>query len=101
MTAPTMLLILDGFGHSETLEGNALPRQISRTLTAVAAILPRLFVCFGPSSGFTPGANRQSEVGHMNMGAGRVVYQDLTRITKGIEEGDFFENQVLLATMIM
>ena len=100
MTAPTMLLILDGFGHSETLEGNGVAQ-------ANKPNFDRLWqqYCHGYLSasglrvGLPQGQIGNSEVGHMNMGAGRVVYQDLTRITKGIEEGDFFENQVLLATM--
>lgn len=95
-----MLLILDGFGHSETLEGNGVAQ-------ANKPNFDRLWqqYCHGYLSasglrvGLPQGQIGNSEVGHMNMGAGRVVYQDLTRITKGIEEGDFFENQVLLATM--
>ncbi len=100
MSTPTMLLILDGFGHSEAMEGNGVAQ-------AKKPNFDRLWqkYCHGYLSasglrvGLPQGQIGNSEVGHMNMGAGRVVYQDLTRITKGIEDGDFFENQVLLSTM--
>ena len=53
----------------------------------------------GLAVGLPDGQMGNSEVGHMNIGAGRIIYQDLTRITKAIEDGDFFENKALLAAM--
>lgn len=93
---PTMLLILDGFGCSKEKEGNGV----------AAAKKPHFDqywdqYCHGYLNasglfvGLPEGQIGNSEVGHMNMGAGRVVYQDLTRITKEVEDGTFYENCVL------
>ena len=71
---PTVLMILDGYGLNENPEGNAS----------------------GLAVGLPDGQMGNSEVGHMNMGAGRIVYQELTRITKEIQDGDFFENEALV-----
>lgn len=97
---PTMLLILDGFGHSEEKNGNGVA-------TAKKPNFDRLWNRYchgyldasGLDVGLPAGQIGNSEVGHMNMGAGRVVYQDLTRISKYIKDGDFFENPVLNEAM--
>ena len=95
---PTVLMILDGFGINENPEANA----IAMANTPVIDGLMKDYPCVkgyasGLSVGLPDGQMGNSEVGHMNMGAGRIVYQELTRITKEIEDGDFFENEALKA----
>lgn len=94
---PTVLMILDGFGISEEHEGNAVYLGKTPVIDALKKEYP--FVqgyASGLAVGLPDGQMGNSEVGHMNMGAGRIVYQDLTRITKDIEDGAFFENKALL-----
>ena len=92
----TVLMILDGFGLNEKIEGNAIKIAHTPTIDKIFKEYPcvkgnasGLFV------GLPDGQMGNSEVGHLNMGAGRIVYQELTRITKSIEDGDFFENKAL------
>ncbi len=94
----TVLMILDGFGLNERHEGNAVYQAKTPNIDALMQTYP--FVkgyASGLAVGLPDGQMGNSEVGHMNMGAGRVVYQELTRISKEIDDGDFFENPALLA----
>ncbi len=97
---PTMLMILDGFGLNDRKSGNAVAQARTPNLDRIFDKYPhtRLSAC-GLAVGLPEGQMGNSEVGHLNIGAGRVVYQELTRITKSIEDGGFFENQALCAAM--
>ena len=90
---PLILIILDGFGHSESHEYNAVYSAWTPVLDRLCATQPNgLISGSGMDVGLPDGQMGNSEVGHMNLGAGRVVYQDFTRVTKSIRDGDFFEN---------
>ena len=94
---PTVLLILDGYGLNENREHNAIAQADTPVMDRLMKECP--FVAgdaSGLAVGLPDGVMGSSEVGHLNMGAGRIVYQDLTRITKEIEDGAFFENEALL-----
>ena len=94
---PTVLMILDGFGLNDKTEGNAIAQANTPTIDKLMKEYP--FVkgyASGLAVGLPDGQMGNSEVGHLNMGAGRIVYQELTRITKEIEDGDFFKNPELL-----
>lgn len=94
---PVMLMILDGFGLSERTEGNAIASARTPNLDRLFSSYPHSSLeASGMSVGLPEGQMGNSEVGHLNIGAGRIVYQDLTRITKSIIDGDFFKNPVLL-----
>ncbi|MFW5652074.1 MAG: 2,3-bisphosphoglycerate-independent phosphoglycerate mutase [Acetivibrio ethanolgignens] len=97
---PTVLMILDGFGLNEKHQANAVYEAKTPVLDKLMSEYP--FVK-GNASGLAVGLpDRQmgnSEVGHLNIGAGRIVYQELTRISKEIEDGDFFKNEALLAAV--
>lgn len=97
---PTMLMILDGFGLSARIEGNAIAKAEKPALDQIFKTYPgtRLSAS-GLAVGLPDGQMGNSEVGHLNIGAGRVVYQELTRISKSIEEGDFFDNAALNEAM--
>lgn len=93
---PTMLCILDGWGISNSTEGNAVALAETPNMDQLFATCPHSHLeASGLAVGLPEGQMGNSEVGHMNLGAGRIVYQDLTRISKSIEEGDFFRNEVL------
>ena len=95
---PTVLMILDGYGLNDTAKGNAVAEGKTPVMDKLMAEYP--FVkgnASGMAVGLPEGQMGNSEVGHLNMGAGRIIYQELTKITKAIEDGDFFENQALLA----
>lgn len=97
---PTVLMILDGFGLNEKTEGNAVAQADTPVLDKLMKDYP--FVkgyASGLAVGLPDGQMGNSEVGHLNMGAGRIVYQELTRISKEIEDGDFFKNEALLAAV--
>ena len=97
---PTVLMILDGYGLNDKHEGNAIYEAKTPVMDKLMAEYP--FVkgnASGLAVGLPDGQMGNSEVGHLNMGAGRVVYQELTRITKAIQDGDFFKNEALLAAM--
>ncbi len=94
---PTVLMILDGFGLNDKSEGNAIAQADTPVIDKLMKDYP--FVegnASGLAVGLPDGQMGNSEVGHLNMGAGRIVYQELTRITKEIEDGDFFKNPELL-----
>ena len=98
MSKPTVLMILDGFGLNERTEGNAVYAAKTPNIDKLMSDYP--FVKGNASGlyvGLPDGQMGNSEVGHLNMGAGRIVYQELTRITKEIEDGIFFENDALKA----
>ena len=98
---PTMLMILDGYGLNENeKEANAIRNAKKPNLDKIFEKYPwtRLNAC-GLAVGLPEGQMGNSEVGHLNIGAGRIVYQELTRITKAIEDGDFFENPALTEAM--
>ncbi len=94
---PTVLLILDGYGLNPNKEHNAVAMAETPVMDKLMAEYP--FVegqASGLFVGLPDGQMGNSEVGHMNMGAGRIVYQELTRITKSIKDGDFFTNEELV-----
>lgn len=94
---PTVLMILDGFGLNDKTEGNAVAQANKPNIDKLMKEYP--FVkgnASGLAVGLPDGQMGNSEVGHLNMGAGRIVYQELTRITKEIKDGDFFLNETLL-----
>ncbi len=94
---PAVLLILDGYGLNDKKEGNAV--SIANTPVMDRLMKEYPFVkgnASGMAVGLPEGQMGNSEVGHLNMGAGRIVYQELTRITKEIEDGTFYENEALL-----
>ena len=100
MKKPVVLMIMDGFGLNPDAYGNAIKAAKTPHLTRLFAENP--FTKIGASGmdvGLPDGQMGNSEVGHTNIGAGRVVYQELTRITKAIQDGDFFENPALLKAM--
>lgn len=95
---PTVLMILDGYGLNESEKGNAVAEAKTPVMDQLMKEYP--FVkgnASGMAVGLPEGQMGNSEVGHLNMGAGRIVYQDLTKITKAIQDGDFFENKALLS----
>ncbi len=94
---PTVLMILDGYGLNDNCEANAVCEAKTPIMDQLKSQCP--FVkgnASGMAVGLPEGQMGNSEVGHLNMGAGRIVYQELTRITKEIEDGDFFQNEALL-----
>ena len=89
-----MLIIMDGVGLSDELEGNAFKQAKTPNLDRLIAEYPNASLeCKGLAVGLPVGQMGNSEVGHMSIGAGRVIYQDLTLISKEIDEGKFFENE--------
>ncbi len=97
---PLLLMILDGYGLSDKTEGNAIAHARTPNLDMLFSTYPNsVLSASGESVGLPEGQMGNSEVGHLNIGAGRIVYQDLTRITKSIREGDFFGNRTLLDAM--
>ena len=97
---PTVLMILDGYGLNDRKDGNAIAEAATPVMDQLMKEYP--FVkgnASGLAVGLPDGQMGNSEVGHMNMGAGRIVYQELTRITKEIQDGDFFKNEALLTAM--
>lgn len=97
---PVMLMILDGWGIAPDSSANAATRAKTPNLTKLFNTYPHTeLVCSGEAVGLPDGQMGNSEVGHLNIGAGRVVYQELTRISKAIRDGDFFTNPVLAGIM--
>ena len=95
---PVVLLILDGWGHREDPTDNALAQANLPNWNALVAGCPNTLIhTEGRHVGLPEGQMGNSEVGHMNLGAGRIVYQDLTRIDAAIEDGTFFDNAELRA----
>jgi 2,3-bisphosphoglycerate-independent phosphoglycerate mutase len=94
---PLLLMILDGWGINTQTENNAVALANAPNLHALLKEYPHTQIhTSGMAVGLPEGQMGNSEVGHLNIGAGRVVYQDLTRISKSIVDGDFFSNPVLL-----
>ncbi len=97
---PLVLTILDGWGYSAATEGNAIAAARKPTYDLLLRQYPNTLVqTSGPSVGLPEGQMGNSEVGHLNIGAGRVIYMDVTRIDRMIASGEFFNNPVLLAAM--
>ncbi|MBV1884425.1 MAG: 2,3-bisphosphoglycerate-independent phosphoglycerate mutase [Pseudomonadales bacterium] len=95
---PHILIILDGWGHSETSQSNAIKAAKTPFWDKLWSERPHTLISTsGNDVGLPEGQMGNSEVGHMNLGAGRVVYQEFTRITKSIEDGEFFEKPTLTA----
>ena len=100
MKKPLVLCILDGFGRNDSEYGNAIKAAATPNLTKLFAENPTTYIgASGMDVGLPDGQMGNSEVGHTNIGAGRVVYQELTRITKSISDGDFFENEALVGAV--
>ncbi|MBQ2614652.1 MAG: 2,3-bisphosphoglycerate-independent phosphoglycerate mutase [Clostridia bacterium] len=94
---PYALIIMDGYGENDRHEGNAIYTAKTPNMDKYLAECPHTIVhASGMDVGLPEGQMGNSEVGHTNIGAGRIVYQELTRITKSIDDGDFFQNPTLL-----
>lgn len=97
---PTLLLILDGYGIREERTGNAIAAAEKPELDAIFKKYPHILLqASGEAVGLPAGQIGNSEVGHTNIGAGRIVYQDLPRISRAIEDRSFFENEALRLAM--
>jgi len=97
---PLMLIILDGWGYREAKEGNAILAARTPKLDHLIEEYPWCFLeASGEAVGLPEGQMGNSEVGHLNIGAGRIVYQDLTRINLSIRKGDFFKNPAFLSAI--
>lgn len=100
MKKPVALVILDGFALKAEIEGNAVYAAKKPNFDKLFSEYPHTTIgASGYDVGLPDGQMGNSEVGHLNIGAGRIVYQELTRITKAIEDGDFFEKQELKLAM--
>jgi 2,3-bisphosphoglycerate-independent phosphoglycerate mutase len=101
MSIPTTaLIILDGWGHRNDPEGNAIAQAATPVWDELVSTRPYCLISgSGVAVGLPPGQMGNSEVGHMNLGAGRVIHQDFTRISKSIDDGDFFDNAALSKAM--
>lgn len=93
------LVILDGFGHSEKKDGNAIALQGTPCLDTLDKFPKTLIEASGKAVGLVDGQMGNSEVGHLNLGAGRVVYQDMLRIDNAIADGSFFENKNIVGAI--
>ena len=94
---PTILMVLDGFGLSDIVEGNAIKAANTPNIDKLMTEYPwAKGSASGLAVGLPEGQMGNSEVGHLNIGAGRIVYQQLTRITKSIQDGDFFDKEEFL-----
>ena len=97
---PLVLTILDGWGYSPAIEGNAIAAARKPTYDTLLREFPNTLIhTSGPFVGLPEGQMGNSEVGHLNIGAGRVIYMDVTRIDRMIASGEFFKNPVLLDAM--
>lgn len=96
----TALMILDGFGCIDERKGNAILADGAKNVAALWQKYPHTRIAAsGMDVGLPTGQMGNSEVGHLNIGAGRIVYQEYTRVSKSIEDGDFFENEAFLGAM--
>ena len=96
----TALLILDGFGYRKEKEGNAIKTDGVANIKALCDSYPHtLLQASGMDVGLPAGQMGNSEVGHLNIGAGRIVYQEFTRISKSIDDGEFFQNPAFLGAV--
>ncbi|PCH51894.1 MAG: phosphoglycerate mutase (2,3-diphosphoglycerate-independent), partial [Cellvibrionales bacterium] len=92
-TAPLVLIILDGWGHSDTPEANAIYAASTPNWDQLWENHPKTLIqCSGTGVGLPEGQMGNSEVGHMTIGAGRVLYQNFTRINASIDDGSFDNN---------
>ena len=97
---PTVLMILDGFGLNEKTEANGVKLANTPNIDKLMKTYPCVEgFASGLDVGLPHGQMGNSEVGHLNIGAGRIVYQELTRITKAIEDGEFYKNEALLVAI--
>src|SRR3990170_3007378 len=97
---PVLLIVLDGWGINAEKNGNAIALARTPVYTSLLVDYPHTELrVSGEAVGLPDGQMGNSEVGHLNLGAGRVVYQESTRISKTIKDGDFFKNPVLLSAM--
>ncbi len=97
---PVVLIVLDGWGINRNTEGNAIASAQAPVYDSLIKECPNTELrASGEAVGLPDGQMGNSEVGHLNLGAGRVVYQDSTRISKAIREGEFFKNPVLVSAM--
>ncbi|RTZ20666.1 2,3-bisphosphoglycerate-independent phosphoglycerate mutase [Vibrio penaeicida] len=97
---PMALVILDGWGHREDTASNSIANAKTPVMDELLATQPNTLIsASGFDVGLPDGQMGNSEVGHTNIGAGRVVYQDLTRITKSIADGEFEQNEALVAAI--
>ena len=97
---PTALIILDGWGHREETEHNAIANAPTPTWDRLLQQYPNALVqTSGAAVGLPDGQMGNSEVGHMNLGAGRIVYQNYTRINKAISDNELQNNEALVAAM--
>ena len=97
---PYVLCIMDGFGKNPSQHGNAIAMAKKPNLDKLMAECPYTYIgASGMDVGLPDGQMGNSEVGHTNMGAGRVVYQDLTRISKAFADGEAYKNEVLVGAM--
>lgn len=100
MKKPVALIIMDGFGINPSDKGNAIHAAKTPNIDRLFSQNPRTQIgASGLDVGLPDGQMGNSEVGHTNIGAGRIVYQELTRITKSIHDGDFFQNEALLGAV--
>lgn len=100
MSRPNCIIIMDGYGFNCERKGNAIKCANSKNIDFYMDNYPATLIgASGMDVGLPEGQMGNSEVGHLNMGAGRIVYQELTRITKSIKDGDFFENQAFLTAI--
>ncbi|MGI6031099.1 MAG: 2,3-bisphosphoglycerate-independent phosphoglycerate mutase [Eubacteriales bacterium] len=100
MKKPVMLMILDGFGKNPDVKGNAIAAANTPHLDELFATCPNTYLnASGMAVGLPDGQMGNSEVGHTNIGAGRVVYQELTRITKAAQDGSLEQNEALVGAM--
>ena len=94
---PVVLMILDGYGLNDNPKGNAIAMAKTPVVDGLMRDYPFVKgLASGMAVGLPDGQMGNSEVGHLNMGAGRIVYQELTRITKEIQDGTFFDNEGLM-----
>ncbi|MCQ2563523.1 MAG: 2,3-bisphosphoglycerate-independent phosphoglycerate mutase [Mogibacterium sp.] len=97
---PMMLMILDGFGYREEFYGNAIMKARTPVLDEIFDNYPFITIyASGEPVGLPAGQMGNSEVGHLNIGAGSVIYQNLLKISRSIDSGEFFENEALKAAM--
>lgn len=100
MVKPTLLVVLDGWGENPSFEGNAIAQAKTPTINRITRYYPEVLLqASGISVGLPWGEMGNSEVGHLTLGAGRVIYQSLPRITLSIQDGSFFQNDALLAAV--
>ena len=93
---PNCIIIMDGYGYNVETVGNAVKAANSKNINRLMIEYPSTYIgASGMDVGLPEGQMGNSEVGHLNIGAGRIIYQDLTKITKSISDGDFFTNSAL------